>query len=135
LKNNKNMVDVYASSVAKSVFVWICIVIIMIGYIMAIKNATRELNVFGKYEGGGKRLNYGKIQKTKEMYKVGKRAAVGAVATGVKFIPGVGTGVGIAMDLALWWKDYGGRIIFWFGMFMLGLIEGAWRPYRHLKPQ
>ena len=140
------MVDVYASSVAKSVFVWICIVIIMIGYIKAIKNATRELNVFGDYKGGareldtedefqGGKLNYGKVQKTKEMYKVGKRAATGAVATGVKFIPGVGTGVGIAMDLALWWKDYGGRIIFWFGLIMLGIIEGCWRPYKHLKPQ
>lgn len=127
------MVDVYASSVAKSVFVWICIVIIVIGYIKAIKNATRELNVFGDYKGG--KLNYGKVQKTKEMYKVGKRTATGAVATGVKFIPGVGTGVGIAMDLALWWKDYGGRIIFWFGILMLGIIEGCWRPYKHLKPQ
>lgn len=125
------MVDVYASSVAKSVFVWICIVIIMIGYISAIKNATRELNLFGDYKGG--KLNYSKLQKTKEMYKVGKRAAMGAVATGVKFVPGVGTAAGIAIDFKLWLKDYGGRIVFWFGLFMLGIIEGCWRPYKHLK--
>lgn len=153
------MVNVYASSIAKSVFVWICICIIIFGYCFAIRNATRELNVFGEYKGGnytdcvhtnesymnnetcsdedytGGGISYQQFQKTKELAKSGRRAAMGAVADGITFVPGVGTAVGIAAKGALFWKDYGGRIIFWFGIIMLCIIEGSWRPYKHLKTE
>jgi hypothetical protein len=160
------MVNVYASSIAKSVFVWICICLIIFGYCSAIRNATRELNVFGEYKGGactgdncsdtktytdedvnnendnvedvnadysGGAMTYAQFQKSKELAKAGRRKALGAVATGISFVPGVGTAVGTAAKLGLFWKDYGGRIIFWVGAFFLCLIEAAWRPYKHLK--
>ena len=150
------MVNVYASSIAKSVFVWVCICIIIFGYCFAIRNATRELNVFGEYKGGdytggacsdsdencinsedytGGGMSYQQFQKSKELAKSGRRAAIGAVADGITFVPGVGTAVGLAAKGALFWKDYGGRIIFWFGIVMLCIIEGSWRPYKHLKTE
>lgn len=99
--------SVYKSYVAKSVFVWICIVLMCIGFIWTMIN-TKQKNIVSSV----KRRAFSAI--------------TGTVADTVfQFRP--------MYDIYTMMKAYGGYIVFLSSWFALCLIEALWRPYGALK--
>jgi hypothetical protein len=99
--------SVYKNYVAKSVFVWICIVLMCIGFIWTIIN-TKQKGIVSSV----KRRAFSAI--------------TGTVADTVfQFRP--------MYDIYTMMKSYGGYIVFLGSWFALCLIEALWRPYGALK--
>ena len=102
------MENIYASSVAKSVFVWISIVLMAIGFIWSLiankpKNPMSNLQ---NIPGIGTALN-------------------GIMSAATTATPGLGVATLIA--------KYGGLILFWVSWVLLVIYESFWNPHKHLK--
>lgn len=99
--------SVYKNYVAKSVFVWICIVLMCIGFIWTMIN-TKQKGVVSSV----KRRAFSAITGT-------------VTDTVFQFRP--------MYDIYTMMKAYGGYIVFLSSWFALCLIEALWRPYGALK--
>lgn len=104
-------VNVYASSVAKTVFIWISIVLLIIGFIW---DAIIR-----------KKLSSGMGQ----AYDVVQDVSIAAVG----FVPGVGTAVSVGATALKWFKQNGGKLLIGINMFLLIVYEAFWNPWKHLK--
>ena len=102
------MVNIYASSVAKTVFVWICIVLMAIGFVWSVlSNKTRNpMSTLQNIPGVGTALN-------------GIMGTVSASTSGV--------------NVGMFFVKHGGSLLFWISWGLLVIFELFWRPYRHLS--
>ena len=106
------VVNVYASSIAKTVFMVITLMILMIAWfysivgvrLLANRSAINNIPVVGT-------------------------AAVQGIENGIKAIPVVGTGLSIGIEV----MKYTGIVAFAITMAFLVIFESCWRPQRHLK--
>jgi hypothetical protein len=104
--------NIYASSVAKTVFVWICIIALFIAWYFSITGAK----LIGNEEA---------IQK---LPLVGKYVHQYGIAA-IKSIKPYGTLIYLAIKLA----EYGGMIAFVIAISFMVLYESTWRPYKWLE--
>jgi hypothetical protein len=105
------MENIYASSVARCVFVWIAIVVFIIGFIW---NFIVQKRLSSKV---------GEIADTVQ----------DGLITAVSFIPGYGTAVGAGASALKWLGKYGGRALMGISAYFLLIYEAFWNPWRHLK--
>lgn len=109
-KMAKKVPSVYKNYVAKSVFVWICIVLMCIGFIWTMINVKQKTIVASVKSRAFSAIN----------------AITGTVADTVfQFKP--------MYDIYTMMKAYGGYIVFLGSWFALCLIEALWRPYGALN--
>jgi uncharacterized membrane protein SirB2 len=104
-------VNVYASCVARTVFVWISLVLLIFGLIWDARVRKR------KSSGIGQTVDF--VQD--------------AALTAVGFVPGYGTAISLAGSTTKWFKDNLGKILIIVNTFFLILYESCWRPWKHLK--
>lgn len=105
-------VNVYASSIAKSVFVWICLLLLIIAWyysIIGVKIITNQ----------GSLTNIPFIGKYIDT----------AIDTSINSIPVYGQAVSILLKVL----KYGGMVAFTSIMGLLCIIETFWRPQRNIK--
>lgn len=105
-------VNVYASSIAKTVFVWICLILLIFSWyysIIGVKIIT----------------NQGSLN---NVPFIGKYLS-NTVDNSIKSIPVYGTAVYILLQVL----KYGGMITFASTMGLLCIIETFWRPQRNIK--
>lgn len=105
-------IDVYASSVAKSVFVWICLVLLIFGWYFTIIG----VKILSNKSAIAKSAPYGE-------------KVVNGVEKALTSIPGVGTTGKVLLGAS----KYGGIIVSVAVMGLLILIESLWRPQRNIK--
>lgn len=105
-------INVYASSVAKSVFVWVCLVLLIIGWYYTIIG----VKIISNKSAIGESVPYGE-------------EAVDAAEKAFTSIPGVGTAGKVLLEAT----KYGGIIVSVAAMSLLILIELLWRPQRNFK--
>lgn len=106
------VVDIYASSIAKTVFMIIALIILFVSWyytiigvrILANRNAINNVPVVGK-------------------------TIVQSTEKGIKAIPGVGTTVTTLIEVT----KYGGIIGFCITMVFLIIFESCWKPQKYLK--
>ena len=102
------MVNIYASSVAKTVFVWICIVMMAIGFIWSvISNKTRN--------------------------PVSNLQNIPGVGTALNGIMGTVTAATPGLNVGAFFVKHGGSLLFWASWCLMVIFELFWRPYRHLS--
>lgn len=104
-------VDVYASSVAKTVFVWISIVLMIVGLIWDTIIRKKLSSGFG------------------QALDVTQDVAI----TAVGFVPGYGTAISMGATAMKWFKQNGGRLLVGINVFLLIIYEAFWTPWKHLK--
>lgn len=104
-------VDVYASSVARCVFIWITLVIFIIGFIW---NYIIQ-----------RQLSSGIGQAFDVVQDVG--------ITAVGFVPGYGTAISIGASALKWFKQNGGKALMAVSGLLILVYEAFWNPWRHLK--
>ena len=103
--------NIYAESVARSVFIWIALIFLVIG------------------------LVWDAIIKKRLSTKVGEIMNVGqdVLITGVGFIPGYGTAISIGATILKWLGQNGGKAMTIISLFFLFIYESCWRPWDDLK--
>ena len=104
-------INVYASSVAKSVFVWVCLVLLIIGWyftIIGVKILSNKSAISDSIPYGDKAID----------------AAEKAM---------MATGVGTAGKVLLEVSKYGGIVVSVAAMSLLIIIELFWRPQRNFE--
>lgn len=106
------VVDIYASSVAKTVFVWICIIALFIAWYFSITGAKLM----------------GNEEAIKNLPIVGKYVHQHGMSM-IKSIKPYGTLIYALIKLA----EYGGIAAFVIAISFMILYESTWRPYKWLK--
>lgn len=105
-------INIYASSVAKSVFVWVCLVLLIIGWYYTIIG----VKIISNKSAIGESVPFGE-------------EAVDAAENAFTSIPGVGT----AGKVLIGAMKYGGIIVSVAAMGLLILIELLWKPQRNFE--
>lgn len=105
------MENIYASSVARCVFMWIAIVVFIIGFIW---NFIVQKRLSTKA---------GEIADTVQ----------DGIIVAASFIPGYGTAVGAGASALKWLKNCGGKALMGISAFFILIYEAFWNPWKHLK--
>ena len=105
-------INVYASSIAKTVFVWICLILLIFSWYYSIIGVKILTN-----QGSLNNIPF-----------IGKYLST-TVDTSIKSIPVYGTAIHILLQVL----KYGGMITFASTMGLLCIIEAFWRPQRNIK--
>ena len=106
------VVDIYASSVAKSVFVWICIIALFVAWYFSICGAKL----------------IGNEESIKELPFIGKYLHDKGISM-IKDIKPYGTILYALIKIS----EYAGIVAFIIAISFMMLCESAWRPYKWLK--
>ena len=105
-------INVYASSVAKSVFVWVCLVLLIIGWyftIIGVKILSNKSAISDSIPYGDR--------------------AIDAAEKALTATPGVGTAGKVLLGVS----KYGGIVVSVAAMSLLIIIELFWRPQRNFE--
>lgn len=105
-------INVYASSIAKTVFVWICLILLIFSWYYSIIGVKILTN-----QGSLNNIPF-----------IGKQLSAN-LDKGIKSIPGYGTAIYIILQVL----KYGGMITFASTMGLLCIIEAFWRPQKNIK--
>ena len=98
-------VNIYASSIARCVLIWISIVLLFIGLIW---------NFIAK--------------KIEEKQGMGEDIAL----TAMGFVPGAGTAISVVGGIGKAIRNHGGKVLIFVNAALLLLYEAFWHPWKHL---
>lgn len=110
--------DVYKNYIFKSIFVWICIVLMFMGWVLTIIQ-TKNKNIISIMK-----------KDTKNIIQKGISNIANTIS---KTNDKIGEVIGGVPELITIFKNYGGHILFISSWVALLAIEIFWRPYNILK--